>query len=189
MIHTNCTRQILTMSRFQPSPSSFLSLKDSVIVLTGGGAGIGLATVALLTSNGAKVVYGDISHPTTPLGANITFVHCDVTSYADLYALFRKAYDVYGHVDHAISSAGILEQGKWFDRALTIDAVKEPETTKVLDVNLRGSCNFARIAAVFLRNGAARPDGDNKSLTLLSSIAGIRDIPGLSLHQASKYVY
>lgn len=119
-------------------------------------------------------------------GSSATFVECDVIKYSDIYRLFRQAYDMHGHVDHAISCAGIFEQGDWFDPSLTIDSIKDdPGNTKVLDVNILGTLHFARIAAVFLREG--RQEHTNRSLTLLSSVNAFRDSPGLYLYQTSKH--
>jgi len=116
--------------------------------------------------------------------SRVTFVECDVTKYDDIYKLFRTAYDKYGRIDHAVSCAGIFEQGAWFDPALTIESVgRERATTAVIDVNVIGSANFARIAVVFLRNGLLK--GENRSLTLLSSVNAFRESPGLYMYQVS----
>jgi len=88
-------------------------------------------------------------------------------------------------VDHAIACAGIIEQGKWFDPELTIETVEKEETRIVLDVNLVGTCMFARIAVVYLKH--EKKEGDDKSLTLLSSAAGFRESPGLWMYQCSKH--
>jgi NAD(P)-dependent dehydrogenase (short-subunit alcohol dehydrogenase family) len=143
--------------------------------------------VKLLVEHGANVVFGDINaaaaHEST---TSATFVECDVTRYDDIYQLFKKTHDQFGHIDHAISCAGIFEQGNWFDPNYTIDSIKEdPGNTKVLDVNLTGTLHFARIAAVFLRE--SRQENSNKSLTLLSSVNAFRDSPGLYLYQTSKH--
>jgi hypothetical protein len=74
-----------------------------------------------------------------------------------------------------------LEQGNWFDPNLTIETVASSGNTKVLDVNLVGTLNFARIAAVFLRGGLNM--GENRSLTLLSSVNAFRESPGLFMYQ------
>lgn len=149
--------------------------------------GIGAATVKLLVEQGAKVVFGDVNVAVAQdLSASITFSECDVTKYDDIYQLFRKAYDQFGRIDHAISCAGIFEQGNWFDPNYTIDSIKEdPGNTRVLDVNLIGTLHFARIAAVFLRE--SKHENPNKSLTLLSSVNAFRDSPGLYLYQTSKH--
>ena len=141
----------------------------------------------LLVEHGANVVFGDINVAAAhESSASATFLECDVTRYDDVYQLFRKTYDRFGHIDHAISCAGIFEQGNWFDPNYTIESIKEdPGNSKVLDVNLVGTLHFARIAAVFLRE--SRQEHSNKSLTLLSSVNAFRDSPGLYLYQTSKH--
>lgn len=174
------------MAHYAPPTSSFSKLRDSIAVVTGGATGIGAATVKILSEHGAKVVVGDINvsagEELSKTLQNVSFVKCDVTNYQDIYNLFRKAYDQYGQVDHALSSAGIFEQGNWFDPELTIDSVKgESGNTRTFDVNVVGSLHFARVASVFLREG--RKAGQDKSLTLLSSVNAWRESPGLFLYQ------
>lgn len=142
--------------------------------------------------SGAHVVFGDIatesaeslvaslnlSHP-----RSTTFLQCDVRTYSDIYNLFRAAHSKYGRVDHAIASAGVFEQGNWFDPQLTIDSVGEQGgPTNVIDINVIGSANFARIAVVFLREGKGK---GSPSLTLLSSVTAFRESPGLYMYQVS----
>ena len=135
------------------------------------------------TAAAEQVVSSLQSSRASSTGGSVDFVQCNVTEYADNYKLFRTAYDKYKRVDHAVACAGILEQGQWFDPDLTIDSVgREQATEAVLDVNLLGSCIFARMAVVFLRDGMQK--GENKSVTLLSSIAAFRESPGLYMYQA-----
>lgn len=119
---------------------------------------------------------------------SVLFLPCDVTAYSDIYALFKSARDTYGRVDHAVPCAGILEQGSWFDAALTVEGVAREETMKVLQVDLVGVCWFARIGAVFLRDGGGGGGGrtgerGDKSLTLMSSVNAFRESPGLFMYQ------
>jgi NADP-dependent 3-hydroxy acid dehydrogenase YdfG len=182
------------MAQFIPDERAFASLEGKNVVLTGAATGIGAATATLLVHAGANVFFGDVakqpaeelvstlSRPSLP--GSIAFRHCDVTKYDDLYQLFKSARDELGQIHHAVSVAGIFEQGAWFDPALTIETVGEgPATTAVLDVNVLGSANFARIAVVFLREGIS--EGENRSLTLLSSVNAFRESPGLYMYQVS----
>ena len=113
------------------------------------------------------------------------FVKMDVSKYDDNIRLFRTALETYGRVDHAIACAGVLERGKWFDPGLTVDTIEKPETETTIAINLLGTVYFARIAAVYLRHG--REEGQDKSLTLISSAAGFRDSPGLFMYQVTKH--
>ena len=179
-------------NEFIPDEARFSKLADKVIVLTGGATGIGAATVHRLHAAGAHVVFGDINekageHLATSLGSHVTFVPCDVTKYADLYRLLKTAHDKHGRVDHAVSIAGIFEQGKWFDPELTIETVGQTQApTAVIDINLMGMANFARIAVVFLRHGLQKGEMD-RSFTFMSSVNAFRESPGLYMYQTSKH--
>lgn len=81
-------------------------------VRPGGSTGIGKATVELLAKAGAKVAVGDINTEAAEQlckdREGVSFQHCDVTKYDDIYNLFKVAHDKYGRIDHAVSSAGIF---------------------------------------------------------------------------------
>jgi len=178
---------------------------------TGGANGIGAATVGLFAQRGALIVFGDLDATSGEQLArkygpkHVQFLKIDVTKYEDNVALFRRALDSYGRVDHAFSIAGIVEQGNIFDPAISLEDVAkvqrrplhiaskeitrapsgriklittpQPPASTVLDVNLLGPLYFARIAAAYLHHNK-KPEED-KSIVLLSSVAGFIDSPGL----------
>jgi NAD(P)-dependent dehydrogenase (short-subunit alcohol dehydrogenase family) len=79
-------------------------------VVTGGGSGIGLATARRLAEEGARVVVADIdTGPGQAAAAEVggLFVRTDVTSEAEVEALFAAAAEHYGSVDVAFNNAGI----------------------------------------------------------------------------------
>ena len=79
-------------------------------VVTGGGSGIGLATVRRFAAEGAKVVIGDVDAGAGQAAADEVgglFVRTDVTSEEEVDALFAAAADTYGRVDVAFNNAGI----------------------------------------------------------------------------------
>jgi NAD(P)-dependent dehydrogenase (short-subunit alcohol dehydrogenase family) len=79
-------------------------------VVTGGGSGIGLATVRRLASEGARVVVADIDPVPGKAAADEVgglFVQTDVTSETQVEELFAAAVDTYGSVDVAFNNAGI----------------------------------------------------------------------------------
>ncbi|KAM0722159.1 hypothetical protein Q7P37_001600 [Cladosporium fusiforme] len=181
-------------------PPSSDCLKGKVIVLTGGAIGIGAVLVRLLHNTSAHVFFGDVlDEPALALekelnseAAVVKFVHCDVTSYADNLALFDAAHKAFGRVDHAISNAGLGEQGNIISPDLNLDTVREEPKQSVLpvDVNLKGPLYFARLASVYLRQGTDGNSVDranDKSLTFTSSVAAFREDPGLYVYVASKH--
>ncbi|MQA01883.1 MAG: 3-oxoacyl-ACP reductase [Streptosporangiales bacterium] len=85
-------------------------LENQVAVVTGGGSGIGLATVKRLAAEGARVVVGDVDDAAGQAAADEvkgTYVHADVTDATDVERLFRTAHETYGSVDVAFNNAGI----------------------------------------------------------------------------------
>lgn len=123
-------------------------------------------------------------------------MHTDVSSYAANLHLFSVAYDLCGRVDHAVSAAGVGERGHIVDETLTLESVREEpvDCMRTLDINLAGPLYFARIASVYLRqpspavsDPASTAVATDKSLTLVSSIAGFTEAPGLTVYSAAKH--
>ncbi|TQM84617.1 NAD(P)-dependent dehydrogenase (short-subunit alcohol dehydrogenase family) [Saccharothrix saharensis] len=85
-------------------------LEGRVAVVTGGGSGIGLASVRRLASEGAKVVVADVDAESGKAAADEVgglFVQVDVTDEEQVAALYRTTADTYGSVDVAFNNAGI----------------------------------------------------------------------------------
>ncbi|HEY1571105.1 MAG TPA: 3-oxoacyl-ACP reductase [Pseudonocardiaceae bacterium] len=85
-------------------------LDGRVAVVTGGGSGIGLASVRRLAAEGARIVVADID----PIGGEMAagevdglYVRADVSSEDDVRRLFGTTMDTYGSVDVAFNNAGI----------------------------------------------------------------------------------
>ncbi|WPH02195.1 Hypothetical protein R9X50_00505000 [Acrodontium crateriforme] len=185
------------MAFFNPSSTSFSNLKHKTVVVSGGATGIGAATVTLLAQQGANVVIGDVNtraaqtlieHLDNPHHGKVLFQSCDVAKYADVVSLFRFAFEKFAIVHHAISCAGIFERGDWFDEALTRDSVGDDEgNLSVMDINVRGTMWFSRVAVVYLRDGRDENMVDDRSLTLMSSVNAFRESPKLFCYQTSKH--
>jgi len=85
-------------------------VEGRVAVVTGGCSGIGLASVQRLAAEGARVVVGDVDDVRGPEVASSVgglYQRADVTSKADVDALFAAASQAYGSVDIAFNNAGI----------------------------------------------------------------------------------
>ncbi|KAI9713063.1 MAG: hypothetical protein M1820_001048 [Bogoriella megaspora] len=181
-------------------------LKGKVVVVTGGALGIGASLVELLYTSGAHVFFGDvldesaaqlierltdIKSPSEDI-PRLAFVRTDVSSYEDNLRLFDAAYSNCGKVDHAVAAAGIGGKGLLCDEHLTLESVKEPISTVGVDVNLKGPIYFCRIGSVYLRQrgeseATISGPADQKSITLISSVAGFTEAPGIEMYTASKH--
>jgi NAD(P)-dependent dehydrogenase (short-subunit alcohol dehydrogenase family) len=87
-----------------------MRLQGRVAVVTGGGSGIGLASVRRLAGEGAHVVVADIDPDSGKVAADEVdglFVRTDVTDAQQVEALFQAAVDTYGSLDVAFNNAGI----------------------------------------------------------------------------------
>ena len=85
-------------------------LQDRVVVVTGGGSGIGLASARRMAAEGARVVVGDVDEAAGAAAAAEVgglFVPVDVADDDQVAALFAAAADTYGAVDVAFNNAGI----------------------------------------------------------------------------------
>jgi len=144
------------MARFQPDPTWLDSLSGKVVVLTGGSNGIGAATVKLFHSKGAKVIFGDANAAGTEevikqtSSETVHFQECNASDYADNLALFQAALQKYGHIDHAVANAGIIEQELRFEPKGGLEGVEKEPGIGVLNVNLKGVMYFVRIACAYL---------------------------------------
>ncbi|GKU08519.1 unnamed protein product, partial [Fusarium langsethiae] len=171
-----------------------------------GAQGIGAATVSLLYDRGAHVYFGDWddvkghqvvhhlqSSPSYENGGSVHFQKLDVRDYNAQLQLFKTPYDEKGHVDVAISCAGVTEpDGGWFaPEQLNLETVMiEPEVLRTnVEINLTSVVLFCRIALAFLGadKNPATSDGFSKSIILVSSIAGITEGPGLYAYSAAKH--
>jgi NAD(P)-dependent dehydrogenase (short-subunit alcohol dehydrogenase family) len=85
-------------------------LSGRVAVVTGGGSGIGLATVRRFAAEGARVVVVDLNAEAAEAAAKEVggeSVACDVSDEAQVRALFDGVAERHGRVDVAFNNAGI----------------------------------------------------------------------------------
>ncbi|MFG1923599.1 3-oxoacyl-ACP reductase [Cryptosporangium sp. NPDC048952] len=109
-------------------------LADRVAIVTGGGSGIGLATVRRFASEGARVVVADVDSDAGKAAADEVggiFVRTDVTSETEVAAMVAAAVDTYGRLDIAFNNAGISPPDDDSILSTGLDAWR-----RVQDVNL-----------------------------------------------------
>ena len=154
-----------------------MKIQGSVVVITGGARGIGLALAKFLASEGARVVLGDVLGPEVEraaeaicaAGGEAFAVTADVTREADVSRLMDAATERFGGLDVVIANAGIARDGLVLARdpesgrvarTLSADAFRA-----VVEVNLTG-------AFLTLAEGARRiaERGGPGLLVVISSI-------------------
>jgi NAD(P)-dependent dehydrogenase (short-subunit alcohol dehydrogenase family) len=155
---------------------SVISLRDKVVVITGGARGIGLATAAELQGKGAKVVLGDIDEEVVAKAAadlGCEGYPLDVTSDESFSAFLDRVDAEFGKFDVLINNAGIMPTGPFLDFS---DAV----ITRNFEIDLLAVVRGSRLAA---RRMVARGSGQ---ILNVSSVAGLVPLPGLSIYSAAK---
>ena len=139
-----------------PDPAIPQSLVGQVALVTGANSGIGRAVAIGLARAGADVVLNYVLQPDDAnavvreieaLGRRAIAIHADVSSEADVEAMFAKAIEVFGTLDIVVCNAG-LQRDAAFDQ-MTIE-----QWNTVIGVNLTGQFLCARSAVrEFRRRG------------------------------------
>ncbi len=136
-------------------------LKDKVALITGGGNGIGRATVLRFLQEGAKVATTDLDEAgleetrkeAEQAGGQLLTVNANVSVRDDVQRVVDTVVKEYGRLDVLINNAGITRD------ALTtrikdgeIKFMSEENWDAVLDVNLKGTWLCSQAAAVPMVN-------------------------------------
>lgn len=123
-------------------------MKDHVVLITGGAAGIGKATADAFLAEGARVWIWDLNRDAveqslatwTAAGHTVMADFVDVSDYVAVDTAIKRIVEESGKLDVLVNNAGIT-----MDRSLL---KMDPATwQKVIDVNLTGVFNCSRVAA------------------------------------------
>jgi len=154
----------------------YTSLKDKVVVITGGASGIGEGLVRAFVSQQARVFFLDFSREQGEALArelNSTFLFCDVTDLAQLKACFDDIQQQAGHVDILVNNAGS-------DDHHNIEDLTEEYFDNRINVNLRHQL----FAIQYVTEGMAKNGGG--SIINMGSINWMRGRPGRVCYSLSK---
>jgi len=151
----------------------------TVVAITGGARGIGLATAKAFLAQGAKVALGDldgelVASVANELGANVLGLPLDVTDPAAFATFLDAAEAGLGPLDVLVNNAGIMPTGLFVEEDPTM-------TDRILDINLRGVITGSRLA---LERFTGRGQGH---LVNIASLAGVTGFPGLATYCATKF--
>src|SRR5688500_2425694 len=120
---------------------------DRRVLVTGGGSGIGQATVLRILDEGGRVVAADISEPglqdtvatAESHGHRLSTVVIDVSSEPSVQEAVAKAVETLGGLDTLVNVAGILRSAHFVETSLA-------DFEQVLRINLVGTFLVTREA-------------------------------------------
>jgi glucose 1-dehydrogenase len=139
--------------------TDLLSLKGQTALVTGSSSGIGKATALELARAGADVVINyhgsadkadEAVAEVAALGARAIAIEADVSSEADVLAMFDRAEQELGPLDIVVSNAGIQKDAALAE--MTLD-----DWNAVIGINLTGSFLVGREAVRRFRAKGDRP--------------------------------
>ncbi|WP_046734367.1 glucose 1-dehydrogenase [Streptomyces humi] len=156
---------------------------DKVALVTGAGAGMGLATARAFAAEGAAVVLADIDEKTVRQAADDLIaeghralpVVCDVAVEAQVADLVQQTVAAFGRLDFAYNNAGVQTPN-----VETADA-DGAEFDRVQAINLRGVWNCMKYELQQMRTQGSG------AIVNCASIGGLIGIAGLGAYHASKH--
>ena len=129
-------------------------LQGRSVIVTGGGAGIGRATVLAFARQGAKVSAWDVDTRAADAllaeaGPDVELRAVDVTDAAAVEAAVAAVAERWGRIDVLVNNAGIVRDAqlvKWKDGA-AVATMTDAQFDAVIAVNLKGVFNGTRAVA------------------------------------------
>ena len=153
----------------------------AVVVVTGGAAGIGLATARRFASEGADVALLDRDGEAAQAAARVLVadgrralaVACDVCDEGSCREAMAEVTRAFGGVDVLVNNAGVSHRSLFAETASSV-------IRRVMDVNFFGAvhCTQAALPSLLERRGA---------VVAVSSVAGFTPLVGRTGYAASKH--
>ncbi|NWK96116.1 short-chain dehydrogenase [Sphingobium lactosutens] len=149
------------------------------VLITGGGAGIGLACARAFIAAGAQVIIAETDETRCAKFAatypQAVAIRCDVTRGADVEALADAVRKLDNKLDILVNNVGHFLHSKAFE------TLTDGEVDDILDINFRQVVRVTRAMLPLLR--AAAP---GSSIVNITSIEAFRGIPHCAIYGAGK---
>jgi NAD(P)-dependent dehydrogenase (short-subunit alcohol dehydrogenase family) len=164
-----------------------MELRGSGALVTGGASGLGLGTARELAKAGAVVTIVDLDErgaaAAAELGASATFARVDVANTEDVTGAIETATrDVPLRI--VVNCAGVIHGSRIVKRdgtAYDLDAFE-----RTLRVNVVGTFNVLRLAAVVMAKNEPLTDGERGVIVNTSSVAAFEGQIGQAAYASSK---
>lgn len=152
-------------------------------LVTGAAQGLGRAIAFALAEEGHDIIAGDlagedldgITAAVKGVGRKVVAGSADVRSQADLDVLVGDGISAFGGLDVVVANAGISNWGRFWE-------MREDQWQTMLDINLSGVWRTFKATAPLLIE-----QGRGGSMIAISSVAGIKSLPGQAHYSAAKH--
>ena len=165
-----------------------MDIKNSTFIVTGGGSGLGAATVEMIVANGGNAVIADLNRASgealaAKLGTQARYVETDVSREDHAKAAVEFALTTFKGLQGLVNCAGIAvgekTVGKEGPHALS-------SFTRVISVNLIGTFNMIRLAADAMGKQQPNAAGERGVIVNTASVAAYDGQIGQAAYSASK---
>jgi NAD(P)-dependent dehydrogenase (short-subunit alcohol dehydrogenase family) len=165
-----------------------MQIQGKVFLVSGGASGLGAASAQMLIDAGASVMLVDVNAEALAaqvekLGGNARASVSDITQESAVQAAVDAALDAFGQINGVINCAGIVGAEKILgkDGPHGLDSF-----SRVINVNLIGSFNLLRLAAVAIAESTADAGGERGVIINTASVAAYDGQIGQAAYAASK---
>ena len=167
-----------------------MDLKDKIAIITGGASGLGEATLRRFVVHGAKCAIFDMNEErgaalVDELGDNVIYQQVNVTDEASVGQAIQSLEVAFGPAHICCNYAGIAWAAKTYHPKNGPHPLKDFK--HVVDVNLIGTFNVARLAAEsMMKNDPVTHDGQRGVIINTASVAGYEGQIGQVAYSATK---
>jgi NAD(P)-dependent dehydrogenase (short-subunit alcohol dehydrogenase family) len=163
-------------------------LNDATFLITGGASGLGAGCVQVFAAAGANVVIADVNQDdgqslALSLNDRARFASTDVTNAADVQSAIDTALRDFGGLHGVVHCAGVLHAQRVVGRQGPHDL---DDFRRVIEVNLIGTFNVVRLAAVAMQTSSPNADGERGVIVTTASVAAFEGQIGQAAYAASK---
>jgi 3-hydroxyacyl-CoA dehydrogenase / 3-hydroxy-2-methylbutyryl-CoA dehydrogenase len=165
-----------------------MEIKNNIFVITGGASGLGEATARAIVLEGGKAAIFDVADDAgqalaEDLGADAIYCHTDVGDEDSTSAGMQKTMDAFGATHGIINCAGIAPGARVMGKKGPMPLEK---FTTAIRINLTGTFNVIRLAAVHMIANAPNADGERGVVINTASVAAFEGQIGQVAYAASK---
>jgi NAD(P)-dependent dehydrogenase (short-subunit alcohol dehydrogenase family) len=165
-----------------------MQITDKTFLITGGASGLGRAAAEAILQGGGNVVLLDLNAEAgrateRSLGSRVRFTQADVSSEEQVKAAIEAAVSAFNGLHGVVNAAGIGPAAKVLGRngPHSLDMFE-----KTIRVNLVGTFNVIRLAAVVLTQNSPDESGERGVIINTASIAAFDGQIGQPAYAASK---